>query len=259
MRTYTLLFFFIILLTACQKNDHSSSNTNVESNSEPVVLATTDEKSLALANAVMEAMGGSERWDKTRHLSWDFFGSRKLWWDKYTGNVRIESARDSAIFLYNLNTKEGQVKIKDEVFEEADTLESLLKRAESIWINDSYWLVMPFKLLDEGVTLTYLGQDSTANDSLATEVVSLTFSEVGNTPNNKYHVHIDPNTNLVCQWDFYTNSTDSVPRFTTPWINYKTFNGLKLSGDRGGRRQLSDIAVFDSLPIEVYKSFDPVD
>ena len=32
------------------------------------------------------------------------------------------------------------------------------------WINDLYWLVMPFKLKDSGVTLKCLGEDTTATE-----------------------------------------------------------------------------------------------
>lgn len=249
--TLTLLALFIF---ACQPAT-DESNTTKEEATEKVIKANTDEQSLALAQKVMEAMGGEEIWNNTRHLKWNFFGSRKLWWDKYTGNVRIENLRDSSIFLYNLNTKVGQVKMKDEIFTEADTLKTLLKRAESIWINDSYWLVMPFKLLDEGVNLKYIGKDSTMDGTIATEVVELTFDSVGNTPNNKYLVHIDPKTNFVCEWEYYTNNSDTEPRITTPWADYKSYDGLMLSGNRG-RRELSEIAVYKTLPESVYNSFE---
>lgn len=39
-----------------------------------------------------------------------------------------------------------------------DSLSKYLQLGQEVWINDSYWLVMPFKLLDPGVTLKYFGQ-----------------------------------------------------------------------------------------------------
>jgi hypothetical protein len=69
---------------------------------------------------------------------------------------------------------------------------------------------------------------------------------VGVTPQNKYHVYVD-STNLVKQWDFYTNSSDSVARFTTPWINYETYGNILLSSSRGPGYDITELAVGDSL------------
>jgi hypothetical protein len=110
----------------------------------------SDPAAIQLADSIMHAMGGRENWDKTRFISWNFFGRRDLIWNKQTGQVRIESAPDSTIYLVNVNTGEGKVKIKETIITEPDSLKKLLDKAKAIWINDSYWLVMPFKLKDSG-------------------------------------------------------------------------------------------------------------
>lgn len=247
-----------LIVASCQSQTTQNSSADASSNEEITIDAEGDEKSITLVTNAIEAMGGMEKYNNTRHLSWNFFGFRKLWWDKYTGDVRIEIPGDSAVYLYNVNTEEGKVKIAGQEFTEPDTLNTLLKRAKSIWINDSYWLVMPFKMLDEGVKLKYLGPDATLDSTKMTEVVEMTFDNVGETPQNKYHVHFDTATHLVAQWEYFSKNTDNEPRISNLWKGYQSHDGLLLSGDRG-QRKLSEISVYHSLPKKVYSSFDSVD
>ena len=217
----------------------------------------SDAKAIAIANEVMEAMGGEKVWNNTRHLHWDFFGARSLTWDKWTGNVRIDVPKEDAVYLFNVNNMEGKASVKGNAITDTEELGKALEKAKSIWINDSYWLVMPFKLQDPGVTLTYEGEKATEAGSAA-DVLGLTFENVGLTPQNKYLVFVDKDSRLVTQWAFYRNTTDEKPGFTLPWGEYKNYGKLMLSGDRG-ERDLTDIQVFKKLPESVYTSFEKPD
>lgn len=258
------LFFFALLvglIAACQSsNEGEVAATSAVAESNPAAEGFNEEqsdaKAIEWADKVMMAMGGRRSWDTTRYFHWNFFGRRTLLWDKQEQRVRIDSPGDSTIYLVNLADGTGKVKRGEVVFENADSLATYLDRGRRIWINDSYWLVMPFKLKDSGVTLKYVGQDTTLEGKTA-EVLSLTFEEVGVTPQNKYLVYIDPTSELVCQWDFYTNADDEAPRFAMPWKSYQTYGDLKLSGDRG-KPQLSEIAVFEHVPDQAFASFDPI-
>jgi len=143
-----------------------------------------------------------------------------------------------------MNTSSGSVMIKGASLVGQDTVAYYLERAKNIWINDSYWLVMPYKLKDSGVTLKYVSRDTTALGQDG-DKLSLTFEGVGVTPQNKYEVIVTDENRLVEEWRFYTNATDSIPRFTTPWGDYKKYGDIMLSGDRG-RNSLSEIAVGSS-------------
>ena len=226
----------------------------------------SDVAAIVLADLTMKAMGGRQAWDETRYIAWNFFGSRRHIWDKHTGNVRIEFAdRDSGdqiILLMNINTIKGRAWRNGDEVADVEALTKMLKRGQGAWINDSYWLVMPYKLKDPGVTLNYLGE-KTMEDGRPAEVVQLTFTDVGNTPQNKYHVYIAKDTQLVEQWDFFANADDSEPRFEIPWRDWKRYGRIILSGDRGERngraRELTDIAVFDELPESIFTNPEPVD
>lgn len=250
VKTLFLSFTMAILLSACtegtiQDNNPPAPGFNTEA---------SDQQAVILADEVMEAMGGRHAWDNTRFLKWNFFGRRVLTWDKQTGDVRIESLPDSTTYLVNVNSMKGQVKRHGTPETNPDTLNMLLNRAKSIWINDSYWLVMPFKLKDSGVTLTYSGTDATM-DGRPAEVVQLTFDQVGDTPQNKYLVYIDKASKLVTQWAFFQEADQQEPDFTTPWSGYERYGEILLSGDRG-ERDLTEISAPETLPPGTFTALD---
>ncbi len=213
----------------------------------------SDAKAIALADEVMQAMGGRKAWDETRFIKWNFFGRRSLQWDKLTGDVRIDSPSDSMVFLINVFDKTGRVQNNGHEITDTDSLAQMVKAGHEIWINDSYWLVMPFKLKDSGVTLKYKGQHTTEAGDPA-EVLELTFDGVGVTPQNKYQVYVDKATKLVSQWAFFQKATDSEPRFVTPWAEYKKYGHILLASNRG-KYELNEIGVFEFLPDSVFSEF----
>lgn len=210
-----------------------------------------------IADNVVKAMGGRKAYDNTRHITWNFFGSRKLTWDKWTGNVRIDFLKENSIFLVNVQTKTGKILKNGIEITQVDSVAKYVKQANSIWINDSYWLLMPFKLHDAGVNLLYLGKEKTQQGEEA-DVLQLSFQGVGLTPENQYKIYVNPATNLVNQWAFFRKGSQEKPDFVMPWTDYKQYGKILLSGNRGERR-LSDIQVYDEVPTRVYEFFDKPD
>ncbi|AMJ66271.1 hypothetical protein AXW84_13115 [Hymenobacter sp. PAMC 26628] len=49
-----------------------------------------DPKATAVADRVMTAMGGTDAWNNTRYLAWDFFRGQYQIWDKQTGDFHWE-------------------------------------------------------------------------------------------------------------------------------------------------------------------------
>ena len=158
--------------------------------------------------------------------------------------MRIESQREDFKARMNINDMSGEVWKDGNMLAQKDTLAKYLDRAKSMWINDSYWLVMPFKLKDSGVTLKYEGEE--ISDTLQADILELTFTEVGKTPENKYWVYVDKKDRLVNQWAFFTTANDTIPRFVLPWKDYKNHGSILLSGNRG-RSKLSEIEVGNHL------------
>lgn len=248
-----LLIQFCLVCFACQQAD-KTVEADVNYPSAGFDLANSDPAAIELADSVMKAQGGKRAWDETRFISWNFFGRRQLVWDKYENRVRIESLSDSVIYLLDLKTGRGRVKVKSIELTETDTLKSMLQKAERIWINDSYWLVMPYKLKDSGVTLTYMGADTLSNGDPC-NLVQLTFTNVGTTPENKYHVYIDRKDNLVKQWAYFERFDQDTASAIWPFDNYKKYGRILLSADRSDGKGPRSVKVNEYLPEEVFTSF----
>jgi hypothetical protein len=223
-------------------------------------LAGSDARAIEIADAVMERLGGREAWDATRYVTWKFFGRRTHYWDKHTGDIRVEGVgRDDDkpyVILMNLHSMKGRA-WRDGVELEGEELAEMIDFGEAVWINDSYWMFMPYKLKDTGVTLTYVGEGAMA-DGRTADVLQLVFEDVGRTPDNRYHVYVARDTGLVEQWDFYRDAADEEPGFRVPWHDWQRYGKILLSDDRGDSGH-TGIAVYESLPASVFSSPEPVD
>ncbi len=215
--------------------------------------AASDAEAIALADATMQAMGGRAAWNRTRYLSWTIFGQHHVW-DRWTGHFRHE--RDSTLTLMNVHTQEGRVWIDGTEVQIDSTRAKILADTYARWINNSYWLIMPYKLKDSGVTLKYVGPGTTEAGTPA-DIVHLTFENVGLTPQNKYAVYIDRETKLVTQWAFYPTADDAEPRFVLPWTDWEPYGQIKLSSGRGGEHRVIHIRVHDIVPAAVFENPAP--
>ncbi len=204
-----------------------------------------------LAREVITAAGGSENFNNIHYIGWNFFGSRQIIWDKVNERVRIDYLKKKVTIICDLKGEHGRVFLNGTETIDPDSLKKYLAKGSLIWMNDSYWLAMPFKLLDPGVHLNLIGMSYTLDSTLA-NVIEMTFSDVGATPENKYLIYIDPATHFIVQWDFYNAYTDPLPEFTNIWGDYKKYGSIYLSGDRGTEGVLTDIHVWDSLPEYIF-------
>jgi hypothetical protein len=218
----------------------------------------SDERAVEIAQATVEKMGGWEAWDAARFVSWNFFGRRRHYWDRLTGDLRLEypNEQDRFVVLMNVDTKQGRVWKNGEEVTDPEQVGQQLQRSHEMWINDSYWMFMPYKLLDPGVTLKYSGEGVT-EDGRAADVLELTFEEVGYTPQNRYEVLVARESGLVEQWNFFATAGDAEPQFKSPWTGWRWFGGIMLATDHGQGRDW-DIAVHATLPRAVFESPEPV-
>ena len=231
-----VLLFSVSLFFSCQSTDSTShSSGEVNPAAAGFLVAESDPEAIKIADEVMLAMGGRAAWDAVDTLAWNFFGFRDLTWSKKSGEVTITNPRENSIIKINLLTGKGSARYGTWEINNSDSLEIHLKKAMNIWINDSYWLAMPFKLKDTGVILKYLGEGTT-EEGQAADKLQLTFFNTGNTPGNKYHVYVDKETRLISQWDFFNKSDDQNPQFKMPWKGYVEVDGILLSEDRGDRK-----------------------
>ena len=242
------------VILSCGKMKPESPTPFENPSAEGFDVAHSDPAAIELADSIMKAMGGRKNWDQTRFISWNIFGNRNLVWDKHLDRVRIESLSDTTIYLLDMKTMKGRVQIKGQELTIPDSLNKMLSNAKSIWINDSYWLVMPFKLKDSGVTLKYLGEDTLKSGGRC-NVLELTFANVGDTPQNKYNVFVDLKDNLVKQWAYYNEASRDTANFVRPWDNYNLYGKILLSSDRSDDRGPKNVKVDEMLDDKLFLEF----
>ena len=229
----------------------------------------SDARAQQVADRVMASLGGKEAWDRTRYLRFGFGGVRDgKWsgrthhWDKWSGRYRVEGTnREGKAFvtLMNLNTKQGEAWLEGKKLE-GDDLSKALERGYGMWVNDTYWLLMPYKLSDPGVVLTYAGEDR--DNGALYDKLQLRFESVGLTPKDTYWVWVNRETGMVDRWDYVLNGETVAPT-TWRWTGWKKYGDIMLAGERtnakdSGKILLPEIAVLDSLPDSVFTSPDPV-
>lgn len=254
MKKFSIIIFGILLF-ACATNPPEEKVADIYPAAEGFNKQASDSLAIVIADSVMVAMGGIEAYDKLHYLKWNFFGARDLIWDKYTGRVRIDYPRDSSVYLINVLKDTGKVWRKGTEITHPDSLKKYVAQGKSIWINDSYWLVMPFKLKDSGVTLKYAREDTTLK-GVEANVLEMTFANVGDTPDNKYEVFVDQNDNLIKQWSYFRVHTQDSASAIWPWDNYENYDGVLLSADRSDNRGPRNLVVYDSLPDNIFTEFE---
>jgi len=193
----------------------------------------SDPGAVKIADQVMKALGGQKRWDALPGLRWSYGSSindtvrssRRHAWDKRTGWHRVEGTTRAGvafIFIHKVGTGEGLAWMNGNPIE-GDSLQKLIKRANSLWINDTYWMLMPYKLRDPGVTLG-LASDTTVNGSTY-DRLALSFDNVGDTPGDHYWVYVNRETHRVERWDMVLQGDQPPPRSYT-WQGWEEHDGL---------------------------------
>lgn len=222
---FTTFLLSVLLVAGCAQPESDSGAT--ESIEMPVLETRAD----TVAMKVFDAYGGPEAWAQLPYLRFDFatgtdtsrsVHARHLW-DRVTGDYRMEMpmGEDTLyVALFNVNSREGNVYM-DGVQVDSTREAELLDTAYRRFINDTYWLLMPVKLMDPGVNRTYLPDSSTADQ----DVLHLSFGEVGLTPGDQYWVYVDAETGLVDQWAYrlQRHPSDHVPE-PISWAAHTTFD-----------------------------------
>ena len=208
--------------------------------------ASSDPRAVAIADRVMQALGGTDPWSATRYLRFDFaverggktVVSRAHTWDRWTGRYRLEAKTrpgerprkegDPYVVLTNINTKKGSVHLDGRRLE-GEEERKYLELAYAIWVNDTYWLLMPYKMRDPGVILAYDGEEKEGGE--AWDKIVLTFDNVGLTPKDKYWAYVNRATGLVDKWEYILDGGPG-PAVPFLWKEWKRHGTILLASDR---------------------------
>ena len=226
--------------------------------------AETDPKAIAIADQVMAELGGKTAWDNTRYLHFGFAGRRQHWWDKWEGRYRLEGKNregQSYLVLMNVNTRQGTAWLNGQPLA-GEALAKQLESAYGAWINDTYWLLMPYKMRDPGVNLVYAGEEtigSTTYDKLL-----LSFEQVGLTPGDRYWAYVNRATHRMERWAYILQSDPPGQEATAwEWQGWARYGNILLAPERkkvagDGTLPLSPIEVPVNLPDSVFTDPQPL-
>lgn len=201
-----------------------------------------------LAARAMQALGGQGAWESARFLSFRWIVEREGQsvarshaWDRYTGRYRVEYDRDGtrqvAIFDVDEIRRDPELwKVPaGEAWADGRRLEgaaadAALAQAYRIFINDSYWLLMPFKWTDPGVHLSYEGRQM-LDDRQDYAVLHLSFEPDLGVTNDEYWAYVDPATGIMAAWRYKLQGQGEAGPIIW-WRDWQRVGPIRLAADR---------------------------
>lgn len=196
-----------------------------------------DAKADAVGKEFIAALGGESAWDKARQFRFDFVVEREgkrvasfaHAWDRYTGDYRVSGTDKTGApytVYFNVNTRQGKAFVNGKPAE-GETAEALLKTAYGRFINDTYWLIAPWKIFDPGVHRAYEGEKP-CPDGGTCDVLKLSFENVGLTPKDVYWLWITRDGRRMVQWQYVLNGAQEDPT-TAVWKEWRELGGVSVS------------------------------
>jgi len=234
----------------------------------------SDPRAIALADLVMQALGGEKAWHATHYVHFAFvvekagktLARRVHLWDRFAGRLRFDDVdKDGApvVVLLDVTTRQGEAYRRGARVEGA-AARPLLDEAYEAWINDTYWLLMPYKMKDPGVHLRDAGEE--AIDGRIYDRVLLTFDAVGLTPGDRYWAYINRVSHLMDRWSYLLQ--DDPPKSAPTvwdWRGWRRYGGILLAPEKVSVRKEGSVRivhpileVLDTVPSDYFTRPDPV-
>lgn len=223
------------------------------------------------ARRLLTSLGGPEGWRETRFLrfrwvvgSGEEASGRLHAWDRYTGRYRLEYERDDGrpvLALFNVNriradslASAGHVWVDGERLQGARR-DSALRNAYGAFINDSYWLLHPFKYFDPGVHLDWAGRTE-LSDGRSYPTVHLTFEEDLGVTNDQYWGYVDPETGRLHAWQYHLQGREEKGDVIR-WEGWERVGAVRLAPrrvwpDGSVNIHFEELAAADTVPAGVF-------
>lgn len=249
--SFALFFLAATLAAGCGGEEASSS-------SEPLPSLETRADSLAMQ--IYEAHGGPQMWRDMPALAFTFAVGQdsssgtatrqevaRHWWRRSDGAYRVEwsEGADStyaAVFnarAFSQASPSGRAMLNGARLDSAAE-QDILRQAYRRFTNDTYWLLAPLKLFDEGVNRSIATSSPAGEDSLQApepqegagatqqggegDLLHLSFDRVGLTPKDQYWLAAD-STGRLSRWTFVLQGMGpDQPPGVFRWVGYQTFS-----------------------------------
>ena len=216
----------------------------------------TPSHAAVVGKALWNALGGDDGWQRARYLRFDWIVerdgkrvvARSHYWDRWSGRYRVDGVDEGKPYSVYLNVQNGtgDAVVDGKKVTDAAQTKKWVKDGYEAFINDSYWLLAPFKVFDPGVTLSDAGEDKGPKGEPC-DVIKLTFDRVGLTPKDVYWLYVDKKTHLVDEWKFVLDGENKPPS-AFAWSDWKRVGTIELASMRQGIGKASVIR-FDNLKV----------
>lgn len=205
----------------------------------PPAVGEADPKAAIVAKQLADAMGGTHTWEMIPYFRFDFVVVKdgkeiarfKHWWDKRNMRCRVEGPDDKGRIvtaILSLKDKKGKSFTDGIADTDPTNIQNIMDMGYSRWVNDTYWIIMPFKLRDPGAHLKYGGVKK-GPDGKEFDVLHLSFSPgVGLTPGDHYTIFVDRQTHLVDHWIMALQGQKPPPGSAT-WEGWTQVGPVKLA------------------------------
>ncbi len=206
MRAISLMIIVLLVFTSC-KSDQKETNVDVE------------KPELTIAEKIANAHG-FENWKNVSKIKFTFQVDR----DTVKGNGRA--------WTWEPKKDRIQMAMGDRNFDYVRSeMDSTNIPADRAFINDKYWLLVPFQLVwDSSAELSEPKKQTAPISQSEMNMITITYaSEGGYTPGDAYDIFYDDNY-MIKEWVFRQGNSEE-PSLTTTFENYKDFNGIKIAID----------------------------
>ncbi|MEA2237627.1 MAG: hypothetical protein QOC81_2351 [Thermoanaerobaculia bacterium] len=216
-----------------------------------------------LARRSIDILGGPA-WEKARYLSFTFNLERNgqtsasfaQQWDRTTGLYRV-SGKDPKgvpfVVVENVKTKSGRAWQNGVEVRDPAALQELMTLGYRRFINDTYWLLMPLKMLEPGVRRSAMGERTDACGR-KWDVVRIIFDQSPGVPTDTYWAWINHDSGIVEEWDMKLAGTpaDQLP-VEVFFHDFRRVGGVLISTRREvkGKNQivrLDDLVILPEVP-----------
>ena len=166
---------------------------------------------LSIAQKIANAHG-FEHWNKVSEIQFTFGKNRSWIWKPKSDDVTLMTSSDT--ISYN-----------------RASIDSISQNADRAFINDKFWLLIPFQLIwDEGISISEPEAAEAPVSKTKMNKITLTYSnEGGYTPGDAYDLFYEADY-IIKEWAFRKGNKPEAGLVNT-FENYQDFKGLKLALD----------------------------
>ncbi|WP_298237020.1 hypothetical protein [uncultured Algibacter sp.] len=195
MKNFIYLFCYIALIISCKEQKKSI----------PEVEALSIEEKIATAH-------GYENWKNVSKVYFTFNDKRNWIWQPKTNHITL--IKDNDTISYNRNK-----------------IDSTLTKTDRAFINDKFWLLIPFQLIwDKGISISTPSKTIAPISKAEINKITLTYSnEGGYTPGDAYDLYYNDEF-IIKEWGFRRGNSAEA-RLINTFENLRDFNGIKIALD----------------------------